>query len=71
VTMERLRAGASLPLTHCAGGEEIFLLSGDLADEQGSYATGTWIRNPAGHRRSLASGGGATYWAKRGHLPLR
>jgi anti-sigma factor ChrR (cupin superfamily) len=69
VTMERLRAGASLPVTECPAGEEIFLLSGDLADEQGSYTAGTWIRNPAGYRRSLKSVSGATYWAKRGHLP--
>jgi anti-sigma factor ChrR (cupin superfamily) len=68
VTMERLDAGAVLPVMHCAGGEEIFVLSGELRDEQGTYGPGTWIRNPAGHRRSLGSGAGVTYWAKRGHL---
>jgi anti-sigma factor ChrR (cupin superfamily) len=68
VTMERLGAGTMLPLIDCAGGEEIFVLSGDLGDEQGVYPSGTWIRNPAGYRRSLKSAGGATYWAKRGHL---
>ena len=68
VTMERLRAGAILPVMDCPGGEEIFVLSGDLLDEHGAYGPGTWIRNPAGYRRSLKSKGGATYWAKRGHL---
>lgn len=68
VTMERLRAGAILPVMDCPGGEEIFVLSGDLADEQGAYGSGTWIRNPDGYRRSLKSKGGVTYWAKRGHL---
>jgi anti-sigma factor ChrR (cupin superfamily) len=68
VTMERLRAGAALPDAACPGGEEIFVLAGDLGDEYGTYGPGTWIRNPAGHRRRLRSKSGATYWAKRGHL---
>ena len=68
VTLERLEAGAHLGEADCAGGEEIFILSGDLADEHGVYRAGTWIRNPAGFRRDLQSKGGATYWAKRGHL---
>jgi anti-sigma factor ChrR (cupin superfamily) len=69
VTMERLDAGAVLPVMDCAGGEEILVLSGELRDEQGTYGARTWIRNPAGHRRSLGSRAGVTYWAKRGHLP--
>jgi anti-sigma factor ChrR (cupin superfamily) len=68
VTLERLEAGARLAEADCAGGEEIFILSGDLADEHGTYRAGTWIRNPAGFRRGLESKSGATYWAKRGHL---
>jgi anti-sigma factor ChrR (cupin superfamily) len=68
VTMERLVAGAMLPVTNCPGGEEILVLSGELRDEQGAYGLRTWIRNPAGHRRALSSSLGATYWAKRGHL---
>lgn len=71
VTLERLEAGAALDGEDCPGGEEIFILSGDLADEHGRYAPRTWIRNPDGFRRILASGGGALYWAKRGHLPPR
>jgi anti-sigma factor ChrR (cupin superfamily) len=68
VTIERLGAGATLAVTQCAGGEEIFVLAGELLDEQAAYGPGTWIRNPAGYRRSLGSRSGATYWAKRGHL---
>ncbi len=68
VTMERLEAGAVLPAMSCAAGEEIFVLSGELRDEQGSYRAGTWIRNPAGYRRGLGSGPGVIFWAKRGHL---
>jgi anti-sigma factor ChrR (cupin superfamily) len=69
VTMERLGAGVKLAEAACPGGEEIFVLSGVLTDEHGTYGPGTWIRNPAGFRHSLESGAGTTYWAKRGHLP--
>jgi len=68
VTIERLEPGVRLAASDCPGGEEIFILSGDLADERGGYGGHTWIRNPAGLRRSLTSQGGAVYWAKRGHL---
>jgi anti-sigma factor ChrR (cupin superfamily) len=68
VTMERVRAGVELAQTQSPGGEEIFVLSGDLADEHGAYGARTWIRNPAGYQRSLKTKSGATFWAKRGHL---
>ncbi len=68
VALERLAPGARLPEMDCPGGEEIFLLSGTLRDDYGNYGAGTWIRNPAGFRRSLQSPEGATYWVKRGHL---
>ena len=70
VTMQRLEAGAHLAETDCPGGEEIFVLSGSLTDEHGSYPRGTWIRNPPGHRRRLGSAQGSVYWMKRGHLRL-
>lgn len=68
VAMERLAPGAALAKVDCPAGEEILLLSGDLRDGHGSYAPGTWIRNPAGFSRALGSEKGATYWVKRGHL---
>jgi anti-sigma factor ChrR (cupin superfamily) len=68
VALERLDAGATLGESDCPGGEEIFILSGDLRDESGTYGAGTWIRKPAGVPRSLGSTSGATYWVKRGHL---
>lgn len=68
VTLERLAPGTSLPETACVAGEEIFLLSGDLADRHAGYRSGTWLRRPPGDRRSLASVAGATWWAKCGHL---
>ena len=68
VTLERLAAGTSLPAEEVAGGEEIFVLDGLLADDLGTYGARTWIRNPDSFRRALWSPSGATFWAKRGHL---
>jgi len=68
VTLEKLAAGTTLPSTKCDGGEEIFLLTGTLADDYGHYGTGTWIRSPAGSRSEFSSQEGAVFWAKRGHL---
>ena len=68
VTLERMPPGTDLVETELSGGEEIFVLSGELWDRYRAYRAGTWIRNPAGFRGGLGSHGGATYWAKRGHL---
>ena len=68
VTLERLAPGTSMPEAQCPGGEEIYVLEGELRDTLGAYAAGTWIRNPAGYRRALRSDRGTTFWAKRDHL---
>ena len=68
VALERLAPGVRLAGCDCPGGEEIFVLSGDLADDGGRYQPGWWIRSPAGARLAWATTGGAEYWVKRGHL---
>jgi anti-sigma factor ChrR (cupin superfamily) len=68
VTLERLGAGTHTEESDCLGGEESFILAGDLADAHGVYGPRTWIRNPPGFRRYLKSVGGAVYWLKQGHL---
>jgi anti-sigma factor ChrR (cupin superfamily) len=68
VWLERLAPGASLPGRADLGGEEIFVMSGELATGSAPHGPGTWIRNPPGHREDLHSGQGALYWVKRGHL---
>jgi len=68
VTLEKLAAGTALPRTKCEGGEEIFLLTGTLADDYGHYGAGTWIRSPVGSHSQFSSQEGALFWAKRGHL---
>jgi anti-sigma factor ChrR (cupin superfamily) len=70
VTLERLEPAVPLPERHCIGGEEIFVVDGELGDSHDSYGKGTWIRNPDGYRRALKSERGTTFWAKRGHLRL-
>ena len=50
------------------GGEEIFVLQGCLADEDGSYPAGTWLRNPSASRHTPYSKEGALIYVKVGHL---
>ena len=52
------------------GGEEILVLAGEFRDENGRYAAGTWLRNPAGSEHSPFSTEGCTIYVKTGHLPL-
>src|SRR5260221_5404350 len=68
VTLEKMLPGTHLIETERPRGAEIFVLSGELSDRYGSHSAGTWMRNPAGSRTGFGSEGGATYWAKRGHL---
>lgn len=46
VALFKWEPGARCPAHVHPGGEEIFVLDGALADEGGSYPSGTWIRNP-------------------------
>ena len=46
----RYEAGAAFPEHIHPGGEEIFVLEGEFADEFGLYPAGTYIRNPPGSR---------------------
>ena len=50
-------------------GEEILVLDGDILDENGEYAKGSWLRSPqVNSRRLLAGDGGAIVYVKTGHL---
>jgi len=51
------------------GGEEIMVLEGVFQDEHGTYAEGSWLRNPAGSVHRPWSELGCTIWVKTGHLP--
>lgn len=68
VYLARWAAGASYPM-HChTGGEEVYVLSGELGDDLGTYPTGTWIRSPVGSEHAPFSKTGAVIYVKSGHL---
>jgi len=46
------------------GGEEILVLEGTFSDEHGDYATGTYLRNPAGSSHAPFSEQGCTLLVK-------
>jgi anti-sigma factor ChrR (cupin superfamily) len=46
------------------GGEEILVLEGTFSDEQGDYATGTYLRNPPGSNHAPFSADGCTLLVK-------
>jgi anti-sigma factor ChrR (cupin superfamily) len=68
VLLMRLQPGTELPIHDHPGGEEFFVLEGELADQNGRYPKGTWLRNPPGSSHSVRSDQGCTIWLKLGHL---
>lgn len=50
------------------GGEEIYVISGELKDEHGSYPQGTWIRSPHLSRHHPYVDRETLIWVKVGHL---
>jgi len=65
----RIEPGGRVPRHGHALGEEIFVLSGELADAFGRYPAGTWIRNPVGSARALSAENGCTFLLTTG-LPF-
>jgi anti-sigma factor ChrR (cupin superfamily) len=49
-------------------GEEILVLEGELSDENGSYETGTYLKNPAGSSHAPFSKDGCTLFVKLRYL---
>ncbi len=69
IRLSRLAAGTRLPEHEHRGGEEIFVLEGDLEDGLDRYAEGDWVRFPDGSRHRPHSRTGCLLYVKRGHLP--
>jgi anti-sigma factor ChrR (cupin superfamily) len=63
-SLVRYAPGTAFPEHVHGGGEEILVLDGVLADEHGTYAAGTYLRNPLGTRHSPPSEGGCTLFVK-------
>ena len=71
VVLERLAPGTDLGEEAGHGGLEILVLDGVLTVDGVPRGRHTWLRVPADTGVALASGTGAAWWAKRGHLPGR
>ena len=54
-----------------AGGEEIYVIEGELIDEHGRYPAGSWIRSPHGSEHTPRVEKDTLLWVKTGHLPSR
>lgn len=68
VTLAKWAPGTKFQSHHHGGGEEIFVLDGTFADEQGVYPKGTWLRNPTGSVHTQFSEEGCLLYVKTGHL---
>ncbi|MFT4929147.1 MAG: anti-sigma factor ChrR (cupin superfamily) [Phenylobacterium sp.] len=51
-----------------AGGEEIYVISGEFIDEYGRYPAGSWIRSPHMSRHNPYVEVDSVIWVKTGHL---
>jgi anti-sigma factor ChrR (cupin superfamily) len=58
IRLTELSPGVELPPVELADGEELFVLSGELCDEHGTYPAHTWLALPPGssHRPRSAQG---------------
>lgn len=68
VRLARFAPGTQLVKHAPKGGQEIFVVEGELRDEHGVYPAGTWIRNPDGAAHSPSSPQGCLILVKTGHL---
>lgn len=68
VSLERFAPGAHWADRADIGGEEIFVVEGDLAYGDVVCAAGTWLRYPPGEERPMRSRDGCRLYVKRGHL---
>jgi len=70
VALVRWPAGERFQSHVHPGGEEIYVISGELIDEQGRYPAGTWLRNPHMSRHHPFVEQDTLIWVKVGHLPV-
>ena len=69
VALVRWPAGERFQEHRHFGGEEIYVISGELKDEQGSYPAGSWIRSPHLSQHFPFTEEQTLIWVKVGHLP--
>lgn len=68
IRLSRLAPGTEVPHHVHEGGEEVFVVSGELADEHGRYRAGTWMRFPDGSSHRPWTESGCLLYVKTGHL---
>jgi anti-sigma factor ChrR (cupin superfamily) len=68
VALVRWPAGEHFEDHRHFGGEEIYVIKGQLRDEHGSYRAGTWIRSPHLSRHFPYVDEETLIWVKVGHL---
>ena len=68
VALIQIAPGVKLQTHQHVGGEEFFVLSGSITDENGHYSTGTWVRYPDGSAHAPYSDEGCKLFFKTGHL---
>ena len=70
VALVRFPVGEHFQLHTHFGGEEIYVIEGELIDELGRYPAGTWIRSPHMSQHSPYVESDTLIWVKVGHLPI-
>ncbi|MBV1906888.1 MAG: cupin domain-containing protein [Pseudomonadales bacterium] len=68
VSLVRWPAGESVHAHTHDGGEEIYVISGELIDEHARYPAGTWIRNPQQSIHAPYTHKETLIWMKVGHM---
>ena len=68
VALVRWPAGEHFQAHSHFAGEEIYVISGELKDEHGSYPKGTWIRSPHLSKHTPFADEDTLIWVKVGHL---
>lgn len=69
VALVRWPAGEQFNEHSHFGGEEIYVIEGELIDEMGRYPAGTWIRSPHLSKHCPYVEVDTLIWVKVGHLP--
>jgi len=69
VVLERWSSETDLGMRSYPHGAELFVLDGEFADEAGRYASGCWLRFPAGAAHRPHTREGCTLYVKRDGLP--
>lgn len=66
----RFDAGADTPYHEHPEGEEMYVIDGSVADDDGHYPAGTWLRSPPGTGHRLRSPDGATVYLRFGGIEI-